>query len=205
MHVNLLVLPLCHHTQIHLSVSFTFTPLPTPHSLWDLSSQTRDWTRAQQWECGVLTAGQPGNPLDKANPLASVCLSFPVSSRTSLCIIFPSFSLSPGSSPLVYIYWGHPYLKICSFLDSTTLSISCLISNISPTEVHPLLCTVPGPQKCPINICWMTKLVNPSVDNVLSKATISFVSIGFALSLFCWFWSFPFVFFSPHCICVHVF
>lgn len=76
------------------------------------------------------TAREP--PLDKASPLASVCLSFPVSSRTSLCIIFPSFSLSLGSSPLVYICWGHPYLKICSFLDSTTLSISCLIANISP-------------------------------------------------------------------------
>ena len=36
---------------------------PALLGLWDLSSLTRDWTGPWQWECRVLTSGQPGNSL----------------------------------------------------------------------------------------------------------------------------------------------
>ena len=32
--------------------------------MWDLSSLTRDWTQAQQWDHWVPTTGQPGNSSD---------------------------------------------------------------------------------------------------------------------------------------------
>ena len=43
----------CHHF---------FLP-PALLGLWDLSSLTRDWTKPWQWQCWVLTTGQPGNSL----------------------------------------------------------------------------------------------------------------------------------------------
>ena len=35
--------------------------IPVPHSLWDLSSPTRDQAQVLSSESGVLTPGQPGN------------------------------------------------------------------------------------------------------------------------------------------------
>ena len=45
-----------------LSLFFSFFKILTVlHSLWDLSSPTRDWTGALGSECGILTTGPPGN------------------------------------------------------------------------------------------------------------------------------------------------
>ena len=45
--------------EIHFYFLFIF--LDTLHGLWDLSSPTRDRTRAWQWKCQVLTSAPPGN------------------------------------------------------------------------------------------------------------------------------------------------
>ena len=41
---------------------FGFFFLTMPHSLQDLSSLTKDWTGAQQWNHWALTTGQQGSP-----------------------------------------------------------------------------------------------------------------------------------------------
>ena len=38
--------------------------LAVPHSMWDLSSPTRDHTHALNWKLGVLTNGLPGKSLE---------------------------------------------------------------------------------------------------------------------------------------------
>ena len=44
-----------------IKLFFFFFLLATPHSLQDLSCLTRDWTRAQQRKCGVLSTRPPGH------------------------------------------------------------------------------------------------------------------------------------------------
>ena len=63
-----------------------------------------------------------------------------------------------------------------NFLDSATLSISYLNSNLFPTQVHPSLCSswsIEVPNKYLLNEC-----MNHSINNVLSKDIISFASMA---------------------------